>query len=150
VNSSYKKSQGTFPDVPDKQYFSIGEVSKLCNVKAHVLRYWEGEFNQLKPIKRKGNRRYYKVREVLLVRKIRTLLYDEGYTINGAKIRLSNDLNQKKIQVINDDLLPHKPNKKNVEQFANLGVFSDNKQEEYLTNELSEILDILRGSQDGS
>ncbi|OUW04955.1 MAG: hypothetical protein CBD16_01470 [Betaproteobacteria bacterium TMED156] len=80
-----------FPPLPLKHYFSIGEVSELCMVKPHVLRYWENEFVQLNPLKRKGNRRYYKTEEVLLIRKIRSLLYVEGYTINGAKIRLSND-----------------------------------------------------------
>lgn len=76
------------PPIPAKRYFSIGEVSELCGVKAHVLRYWEQEFSQLKPLKRSGNRRYYQHHEVLLVRKIRHLLYDEGFTISGARHRL--------------------------------------------------------------
>ncbi|MDR0701970.1 MAG: MerR family transcriptional regulator [Azoarcus sp.] len=76
------------PPIPAKRYFSIGEVSELCGVKAHVLRYWEQEFSQLKPLKRSGNRRYYQHHEVLLVRKIRHLLYDEGFTITGARHRL--------------------------------------------------------------
>ena len=76
------------PPIPAKRYFSIGEVSELCGVKAHVLRYWEQEFSQLKPLKRSGNRRYYQHHEVLLVRKIRHLLYDEGFTISGARNRL--------------------------------------------------------------
>ncbi|MDR2015587.1 MAG: MerR family transcriptional regulator [Azoarcus sp.] len=76
------------PPIPAKRYFSIGEVSELCGVKAHVLRYWEQEFSQLKPIKRSGNRRYYQHHEVLLVRKIRHLLYDQGFTISGARNRL--------------------------------------------------------------
>ena len=76
------------PPIPAKRYFSIGEVSELCGVKAHVLRYWEQEFSQLKPVKRSGNRRYYQHHEVLLVRKIRHLLYDEGFTISGARNRL--------------------------------------------------------------
>jgi len=78
----------TLPPIPAKRYFSIGEVSELCGVKAHVLRYWEQEFSQLKPIKRSGNRRYYQHHEVLLVRKIRHLLYNEGFTISGARNRL--------------------------------------------------------------
>jgi DNA-binding transcriptional MerR regulator len=74
--------------IPAKRYFTIGEVSDLCGVKPHVLRYWEQEFTQLKPLKRRGNRRYYQHHEVLLVRKIRELLYEHGYTINGARNKL--------------------------------------------------------------
>ena len=76
------------PPIPAKRYFTIGEVSELCGVKPHVLRYWEQEFTQLKPMKRRGNRRYYQHHEVLLVRRIRELLYEEGFTINGARNRL--------------------------------------------------------------
>jgi len=76
------------PPIPAKRYFTIGEVSDLCGVKPHVLRYWEQEFTQLKPVKRRGNRRYYQHHEVLLVRRIRELLYQEGFTINGARHRL--------------------------------------------------------------
>lgn len=80
---------GSLPPIPAKRYFTIGEVSELCGVKAHVLRYWEQEFTQLKPLKRRGNRRYYQHHEVLLVRRIRELLYDQGYTIHGARNQLS-------------------------------------------------------------
>jgi transcriptional regulator, merR family len=76
------------PPIPAKRYFTIGEVSELCDVKPHVLRYWEQEFAQLKPVKRRGNRRYYQHHEVLLVRRIRELLYNQGFTINGARSRL--------------------------------------------------------------
>jgi len=76
------------PPIPAKRYFTIGEVSELCGVKPHVLRYWEQEFTQLKPVKRRGNRRYYQHHEVLLVPRIRQLLYDEGFTISGARNRL--------------------------------------------------------------
>ncbi|GLR11526.1 MerR family transcriptional regulator [Chitinimonas viridis] len=76
------------PPIPAKRYFTIGEVSELCGVKPHVLRYWEQEFTQLRPVKRRGNRRYYQHHEVLLVRRIRTLLYEEGFTISGARNRL--------------------------------------------------------------
>ncbi len=76
------------PAIPTKRYFTIGEVSDLCGVKPHVLRYWEQEFTQLKPVKRRGNRRYYQHHEVLLIRRIRELLYEEGFTINGARHRL--------------------------------------------------------------
>lgn len=78
------------PAIPAKRYFTIGEVSELCQVKAHVLRYWEQEFSQLSPVKRRGNRRYYQHHEVILIRRIRELLYDEGFTISGARTRLSN------------------------------------------------------------
>ena len=78
------------PPIPAKRYFTIGEVSELCGVKAHVLRYWEQEFTQLKPVKRGGNRRYYQHHEVLLIRRIRQLLYEEGFTISGARGRLEN------------------------------------------------------------
>ncbi len=79
----------TLPTIPAKRYFTIGEVSELCGVKPYVLRYWEQEFTQLKPMKRRGNRRYYQHHEVLLVRRIRELLYDQGFTISGARNRLS-------------------------------------------------------------
>ncbi|WP_071058877.1 MerR family transcriptional regulator [Pelistega sp. MC2] len=81
-------STESLPPIPAKRYFTIGEVSELCNVKPHVLRYWEQEFTQLSPVKRRGNRRYYQHHEVLLIRKIRELLYDQGFTISGARNRL--------------------------------------------------------------
>ena len=79
------------PPIPGKRYFTIGEVSDLCAVKPHVLRYWEQEFPQLKPIKRRGNRRYYQRQDVLIIRQIRSLLYDDGFTIDGARQRLTGD-----------------------------------------------------------
>ncbi len=79
------------PPIPGKRYFTIGEVSDLCGVKPHVLRYWEQEFPQLKPVKRRGNRRYYQRRDVLIIRQIRSLLYDEGFTIGGARQRLTGE-----------------------------------------------------------
>ena len=79
------------PPIPGKRYFTIGEVSDLCAVKPHVLRYWEQEFPQLKPVKRRGNRRYYQRQDVLLIRQIRSLLYDDGFTIGGARQRLTGD-----------------------------------------------------------
>ncbi|MHB0985509.1 MAG: MerR family transcriptional regulator [Sulfuricella sp.] len=81
-------SKPDLPPIPAKRYFTIGEVSELCGVKPHVLRYWEQEFTQLKPVKRRGNRRYYQHHEVLLVRRIRDLLYEQGFTISGARHRL--------------------------------------------------------------
>ena len=85
----------SLPPIPAKRYFTIGEVGELCDVKPHVLRYWEQEFNQLKPQKRRGNRRYYQHHEVVLIRRIRELLYEEGFTISGARSRLNegNDAN---------------------------------------------------------
>ncbi|EKD70786.1 MAG: transcription regulator protein [uncultured bacterium] len=84
-----QKSEKDLPVIPDKRYFTISEVSSLCAVKAYVLRYWEQEFPQLKPVKRRGNRRYYQVQDILLVRHIRKLLYEDGFTIEGARIQLS-------------------------------------------------------------
>jgi DNA-binding transcriptional MerR regulator len=79
------------PPIPGKRYFTIGEVSELCAVKPHVLRYWEQEFPQLKPVKRRGNRRYYQRQDVIVIRQIRGLLYEEGFTIGGARQRLTGD-----------------------------------------------------------
>ena len=83
------QTKQALPAIPAKRYFTIGEVSDLCAVKPHVLRYWEQEFSQLNPVKRRGNRRYYQHHEVLLIRRIRELLYEEGFTISGAKTKLS-------------------------------------------------------------
>lgn len=79
------------PAIPGKKYFTIGEVSELCGVKPHVLRYWEQEFPHLKPVKRRGNRRYYQRHDVIVIRQIRSLLYDQGFTITGARQQLSGD-----------------------------------------------------------
>ena len=87
-NLALNKTLAALPPIPAKRYFTIGEVSELCGVKPHVLRYWEQEFTQLKPVKRRGNRRYYQHHEVLLIRRIRDLLYEQGFTINGARSRL--------------------------------------------------------------
>ncbi len=114
------------PPIPAKRYFTIGEVSELCGVKPHVLRYWEQEFTQLKPVKRRGNRRYYQHHEVLLVRRIRELLYEQGFTISGARNKLDHpalgDSSQSTSQSPASDLsLPE------------------------LRQELSDILDLLQG-----
>jgi DNA-binding transcriptional MerR regulator len=85
------RAKAPLPPIPAKRYFTIGEVSDLCAVKPHVLRYWEQEFAQLKPVKRRGNRRYYQHHEVLLIRRIRDLLYEQGFTINGARHRLDSE-----------------------------------------------------------
>jgi DNA-binding transcriptional MerR regulator len=89
MNDRLSKTElAVLPPIPAKRYFTIGEVSELCGVKPHVLRYWEQEFTQLKPVKRRGNRRYYQHHEVLLIRRIRELLYEQGFTISGARNKL--------------------------------------------------------------
>ena len=90
---SLKSEFVSLPPIPAKRYFTIGEVSDLCGVKPHVLRYWEQEFTQLKPVKRRGNRRYYQHHEVLLIRRIRELLYEQGFTISGARNKLDSRVN---------------------------------------------------------
>ena len=92
ATSNSRAAKVSLPPIPAKRYFTIGEVSELCGVKPHVLRYWEQEFTQLKPVKRRGNRRYYQHHEVLLIRRIRELLYDEGFIISGARNRLDSAL----------------------------------------------------------
>jgi len=89
--AEHRHSKTELPQIPAKRYFTIGEVSDLCAVKPHVLRYWEQEFTQLKPVKRRGNRRYYQHHEVLLIRRIRDLLYEQGFTISGARNRLESE-----------------------------------------------------------
>lgn len=93
-NGKRRNHKQDLPIIPDKLYFTIGEVSKLCNLKTHVLRYWEQEFPQLSPSKRKGNRRYYQRKDVLLVREIMSLLYEQGFTIEGARAKLNTDRKQ--------------------------------------------------------
>lgn len=90
--SPSKTKNSELPSIPEKRYFAIGEVSQLCDIKPHVLRYWEQEFPQLQPHKRRGNRRYYQYQDVLLVRQIRDLLYTQGFTIQGARQKLQNHL----------------------------------------------------------
>jgi DNA-binding transcriptional MerR regulator len=85
----------SLPPIPAKRYFTIGEVSELCDVKPHVLRYWENEFPNLKPVKRRGNRRYYQRHDVIMIRQIRSLLYEHGYTISGARIKLDGKVTEK-------------------------------------------------------
>jgi DNA-binding transcriptional MerR regulator len=97
---SNKPELEALPPIPAKRYFTIGEVSELCGVKPHVLRYWEQEFTQLKPVKRRGNRRYYQHHEVLLIRRIRELLYQQGFTISGARNKLDTHLLQEANAVV--------------------------------------------------
>jgi DNA-binding transcriptional MerR regulator len=121
------------PPIPAKRYFTIGEVSELCGVKPHVLRYWEQEFTQLKPVKRRGNRRYYQHHEVLLIRRIRELLYEEGFTISGARNRLDN-------AVTGDDRHEARAARPSAASGAPADVSA-------LKRELRELLDALRTSQ---
>ena len=90
--------ENALPPIPAKRYFTIGEVGELCGVKPHVLRYWEQEFTQLRPVKRRGNRRYYQHHEVLMIRRIRELLYEQGFTINGARNKLQELAQQEREQ----------------------------------------------------
>jgi len=122
-----KKPIPKFPPIPAKRYFTIGEVGTLCGVKPHVLRYWEQEFTQLRPVKRRGNRRYYQHQEVLLIRRIRELLYDQGFTINGARSRLEqNESSIQSFQSVEEALQTN----------ANVDV-------NYVRNELKNIISIL-------
>jgi DNA-binding transcriptional MerR regulator len=95
VENNNRSAKVSLPPIPAKRYFTIGEVSELCGVKPHVLRYWEQEFTQLKPVKRRGNRRYYQHHEVLLIRRIRELLYEQGFTISGARNRLDETMRER-------------------------------------------------------
>ncbi|GAB3544817.1 MerR family transcriptional regulator [Noviherbaspirillum agri] len=124
-----KSDAVVLPPIPAKRYFTIGEVSDLCGVKPHVLRYWEQEFTQLKPVKRRGNRRYYQHHEVLLIRRIRELLYEQGFTISGARNKLDSRMANGNGE---DDLTAGLPPLE-VNTVA-------------IRNELSEILDLLKRS----
>ncbi len=117
------------PPIPAKRYFTIGEVSELCGVKPHVLRYWEQEFTQLKPVKRRGNRRYYQHHEVLLIRRIRELLYEQGFTISGAR----NKLDSRILEANGDD-----------DAVPDAGPTVDADQLADIRNELVEILALLK------
>ena len=115
------------PPIPAKRYFTIGEVSELCGVKPHVLRYWEQEFTQLKPVKRRGNRRYYQHHEVLLIRRIRELLYEQGFTISGARNKLDSRILEERA---GDD--------------GERDIGADNAQLTAIRHELTEILTLLK------
>src|SRR5687768_13512425 len=121
-----KKPSNTLLPIPAKRYFTIGEVGTLCGVKPHVLRYWEQEFTQLKPVKRRGNRRYYQHQEVLLIRRIRELLYDQGFTINGARSRLSHS---------EDRSTPVKP--------ADINILPSTADLSYIRREIKSVMSLL-------
>ncbi|GAB4127468.1 MAG: MerR family transcriptional regulator [Sideroxydans sp.] len=126
-----RAAESELPPIPAKRYFTIGEVSELCGVKPHVLRYWEQEFTQLRPIKRGGNRRYYQHHEVLLVRRIRQLLYQEGFTISGARNRLEQVQSNPSVSPASDRLRAISPH----HATSNIAE---------LRHELRAILDLLR------
>jgi DNA-binding transcriptional MerR regulator len=124
-----KATKDSLPPIPAKRYFTIGEVSELCGVKPHVLRYWEQEFTQLKPVKRRGNRRYYQHHEVLLIRRIRELLYEQGFTISGARNRLDDGLGAHASRISGSGMRASEA------QGGNLGA---------LRQEIKRVLDLLR------
>ncbi len=96
------KNNDELPEIPPKRYFTIGEVGELCLVKPHVLRYWEAEFPQLKPVKRRGNRRYYQRGDVILIRQIKSLLYEQGYTIGGARLKMNDKSESVAVSAVSD------------------------------------------------
>ena len=138
VENLENNEQNQLPPLPQKRYFAIGEVSKLCNVKPHVLRYWEQEFPNLSPNTRRGNRRYYQPEEILLIRKIRELLYDEGYTIQGAKQKLSNK------QFVKDTTSQEQIQKAQAELPLNNEPLISKEPVKNLKNQLADILKILK------
>lgn len=127
------------PPIPAKRYFTIGEVSELCGVKPHVLRYWEQEFTQLKPVKRRGNRRYYQHHEVLLIRKIRELLYEQGFTISGARNRL--DGAEEKVELAD---LPQNLMQANAQILATQAEPANDFDFFTLRQEMREVIQLLR------
>jgi len=141
------------PTIPAKRYFTIGEVSDLCGVKPHVLRYWEQEFTQLRPMKRRGNRRYYQHHEVLMIRRIRDLLYDQGFTISGARNKLQEIVQVEKdkkrsglmmlsgMEVFEPD--QDVDESKLVDAWTASGILSDPPQLKLLMRELREIRQLL-------
>jgi len=130
------------PPIPAKRYFTIGEVSELCGVKPHVLRYWEQEFTQLRPVKRRGNRRYYQHHEVLLIRRIRELLYEQGFTINGAR----NKLDARGAVIDQDAEAPQAPQiQQGAEVAASPSESGGNVDVVQLRKELIGIVELLRG-----
>ena len=145
--------ESSLPNIPAKRYFTIGEVSELCGVKPHVLRYWEQEFTQLRPMKRRGNRRYYQHHEGLRIRRIRDLLYDQGFTISGARNKLqeivqiekdkkrSGELMLDGVEVFDDE--PGLDESTIIDTWSASGLLSDPPQLKMLMKELREIRQLL-------
>jgi len=145
--------ESSLPNIPAKRYFTIGEVSDLCGVKPHVLRYWEQEFTQLRPMKRRGNRRYYQHHEVLMIRRIRDLLYDQGFTISGARNKLqeivqiekdkkrSGEIMLEGVEVFDDET--EFDESSIVDTWSANGLLSDPPQLKMLMKELREIRQLL-------
>ena len=144
--------ENSLPDIPAKRYFTIGEVSDLCGVKPYVLRYWEQEFTQLKPMKRRGNRRYYQHHEVLLIRRIRDLLYDQGFTISGARNKMQELMQTERDKRRNGEVMLEgvdviEVDGESLEDFADSAAFDATpehpEQSAQLRRELLEIRDLL-------
>ncbi|HEU4851085.1 MAG TPA: MerR family transcriptional regulator [Telluria sp.] len=138
VKAEARAALSALPSIPAKRYFTIGEVSELCGVKPHVLRYWEQEFTQLKPVKRRGNRRYYQHHEVLLIRRIRELLYEQGFTISGARNRLDSRINDVSIQIADEAI-------EMAEDMHAADVHDGLLDRPAIRRELAAILDLLKG-----
>ena len=146
----------SLPSIPAKRYFTIGEVSELCGVKPHVLRYWEQEFTQLRPVKRRGNRRYYQRHEVLMIRRIRDLLYDQGFTITGARNKLQELVQSERerrrvggelidVDLVGDDGLDDDldVDSDEVHELAPLALSTSDEALQSLRKELTQIRDLL-------
>ena len=133
----------TLPPIPAKRYFTIGEVGDLCGVKPHVLRYWEQEFTQLRPMKRRGNRRYYQHHEVLMIRRIRDLLYDQGFTISGARNKMQELLQNERDKKRNGEVMLEGVEVLEVDD-ADLEDFEDSQSPEFLEENAAHLLHVRR------
>ncbi|MES2952328.1 MAG: MerR family transcriptional regulator [Pseudomonadota bacterium] len=133
----------TLPPIPAKRYFTIGEVGDLCGVKPHVLRYWEQEFTQLRPMKRRGNRRYYQHHEVLMIRRIRDLLYDQGFTISGARNKMQELLQSERDKKRNGEVMLEGVEVLEVDD-ADMEDFEDSQSSEFLEDSTVHLLHVRR------
>ena len=133
----------TLPPIPAKRYFTIGEVGDLCGVKPHVLRYWEQEFTQLRPMKRRGNRRYYQHHEVLMIRRIRDLLYDQGFTISGARNKMQELLQNERDKKRNGEVMLDGVEVLEVDD-ADLEEFEDSQPAEFAEESAAHLLQVRR------
>ena len=133
----------TLPPIPAKRYFTIGEVGDLCGVKPHVLRYWEQEFTQLRPMKRRGNRRYYQHHEVLMIRRIRDLLYDQGFTISGARNKMQELLQSERDKKRNDEVMLEGVEVLEVDD-VNLEDFEESQMPEFTEDSAAQLLRVRR------